>query len=729
VGVLANAEGDFVFITRRRILCYSTSIKFSRRFGRAASGIVGWIVAASLASAQSPTPGLKCPPPTRLDSAKDTYGITIVADSYRWLEDQESPETRAWIEAQQKCTEAALSNVPGRVQISKRLGEIYHTDSYEVPVERGGRYFFLKRPAGQDLSLLYVRRSVNAPEEILVDPLPWSSDHSASVTFENISRDGKFLFYGRREGGQDEITLQFFDVEKKETLPDAFRRAQYSSVEPTPDNKAVYYSIATPEGPRAFYHRMGDDPAKDPIIFGKDLGKDKILGLGLSEDGTFLVYTVLYGSGSERSEIYVQNVKENGPVQTAVSDEKAAFLPTFAGDRLFIHTNWKAPQWRVLSASLATPQRDKWREVLPESTMRLESIVASGGKLIGQYTHNASSELKVFGGDGKLESSIALPSIGSVNTPIGRWESPEVFFSFESYNSAPTVFRYDVNQAKSGVWARDKAQFDSSKFEIEQVWFQSKDKTRVPMFLFHKKGLKLDGSNPVLLTGYGGFDISETPYYWPTAIVWVEHGGILADANLRGGGEFGEVWHRAGMFDKKQTVFDDFIAAAEFLIANKYTTPSKLAIYGTSNGGLLVGAAMTQHPDLFHAVVCGYPLLDMLRFQKFLDAQYWVSEYGSSDNPGQFEYLYAYSPYHHVSDGTKYPSTLLFSGDGDTRVAPLHARKMAARLQAANSGDSKRPILLLYDTKSGHSGGRPINKTIEEFTDILSFLFWQLGME
>jgi prolyl oligopeptidase len=666
----------------------------------------------------------KCPPSARVDDAKDTYGATVVSDHYRWLEDQNSPETRAWIEAEQKCTEAALSKLPGRTELTKRFTELLHTDSFEPPVERGGRYFSRKRPAGQDLSQLFIRRGPNAAEELLIDPLPWSADHSASVTLENVSRDGRLVFYGRRDGGQDEITPRVLEVDTKQTLPDAFPKAQYFSIESTPDNKTVYYSKVTPDGPRAFHHSMGDDPAKDQLIFGKDLGKDKILALQLSEDGTYLLYLVVYGSGSEQTEIYVQNVKEKGPIVAAVSGQKSLFNPVFAADRLLILTNWKAPQWHVFSTSLATPQREHWKELVPETNVHLEALAASGGKLIGQYTHNASSELKVFDASGKVESSISLPSIGSVGAVTGRWESPDFFFSFESYNASPAIFRYDVKQAKSEVWASGKVPFDSAAFEIEQVWFASKDKTRIPMFLFHKKGLKLDGSNPVLLTGYGGFDSSETPYYWPPPLVWVEHGGIFADVNLRGGGEFGEEWHRAGMFEKKQTVFDDFISAAEFLIANKYTASSKLAILGGSNGGLLVGAAMTQRPDLFQAVVCSYPLLDMLRFQKFLEGPYWVAEYGSAENPAQFPYLYAYSPYHHVKPGTKYPATLFVTGDGDTRVAPLHARKMTALLQATPGLD--KPVLLLYDSKSGHSGGRPVNKIIEENTDILSFLFWQL---
>jgi prolyl oligopeptidase len=681
---------------------------------------------ANLTQAQEPASPAKCPPVARIDSAKDTYGSTVVADPYRWLEDQNSPETRAWIEAEEKCTEAALSNFSGRAQLTKRLGELLHTDSFESPVERGGRYFYRKHPADQDLSLLYIRRGLNAPEEILIDPLPWSADHSASVTFENVSRDGKFVFYGRRDGGQDEITLRILEVDTKKTLPDAFPKGQYFASEPTPDNKSVYYSFVTPDGPRAFHHRMGDDPAKDKMIFGAGLGKDKILTLQLSEDGSYLVYQVIFGSGSEQTEIYVQNLKENGPVVAAVSGVKSLFFPNFAGDRLFIFSNYKAPQWHVLSTSLAAPQMEHWKEVIPETSVHLEAVAASGGKLIGQYTHNASSELKVFGADGKLQSSIPLPSLGTVGATSGRWESPELFFSFESYDSAPAIFHYNVAEAKSEVWARDKARIDSSALMIEQVWYPSKDKTSIPMFLFHKKGMKLDGSNPVLLTGYGGFDISTTPAYWPLLVVWAEHGGIVADANLRGGGEFGEEWHRAGMFQKKQTVFDDFFAAAEFLIAQKYTSPSRLAITGGSNGGLLMGAAITQRPELFRAVVCAYPLLDMLRFQKFFDGPYWVPEYGSAENPDQFKYLYAYSPYHHVVNSAKYPATLFVTGDGDTRVAPLHARKMAARLQAANG--SNQPILLLYDTKSGHSGGRPVNKMIEEFTDRLSFLFWQLGV-
>ena len=679
---------------------------------------------AGLGSAQAQQAPPVCPPVTTVKNVHDAYATADVVDPYRWLEDQNSPETRSWIEQQQKCTEAALSKLPGRAAIAKRMTELLRTDTLQAPIEHGGRYFFSKRLADRDLAQIYVRRGLNAPDEVLVDPLPWSKDHSTSANIEGVSQDGKLLFYGRREGGQDEVTVHIVNVDTKTELPDVFPSANYFSLDVTPDNKAVYYVHTTPDGPRAYYHVLGTDSAKDKVIYGQGMGKEKILVTGLSEDGKYLVYMVIYGSGSEKTELYVQDLKNAGAVKTVVNDVSSLFYPQFGGDTLYVQTNWKAPQWHVYAVNPDDPAREHWREVIPETKVKIESIGAAGGKLIAVYTKNASSEMKIFDASGQNEKPVPLPAIGSIGAVSGRWESPELFYTFDTFNSPQTIYRYDVSNSERSTWAQTKVPFDAAAFEVEQVWYASKDKTRVPMFLFHKKGLKMDGNNPLLLTGYGGFDVSETPIYSAFYLLWAERGGIVADANLRGGGEFGEDWHRAGMMEKKQNVFDDFVSAAEFLIANKYTSSSKLAIYGVSNGGLLVGAALTQRPDLFQAVVCGYPLLDMLRFQKFMDGPYWVPEYGSADVAAQFTYLYAYSPYHHVEKGTKYPATLFITGDGDTRVAPLHARKMAAMLQA-NTGSDK-PVLLLYDTKSGHSGGRPINKIIEEDTDIFSFLFWQL---
>ena len=669
----------------------------------------------------------KCPPATHMDNVKDNYGNRSVLDPYRWLEDQHSPETRAWIAAQQKCTEAALSHLPGRALLSARLSELLQTDTFEPPVEKGGRYFFLKKLAGQDLAQLYIRRTKDGPDELLIDPSSWSPDHSASVTLENVSFDGRYVFYGRRDGGQDEITLHILNVDTKQDLPDAFPVARFDSVVSTPDNTGVYYTTKRAEGGRAFYHRMGTPASADQLIFGKNFSPDLAVTMDISDDGRYVFYLVSHGSAG-KSDVYLQDVKHQGPIVPVIENlenEEVTSSPAFGGDRLFILTNWKAPNWRIFSASFTAPGREHWKEVVPETDTRLENFGMMGGKIVAQYTHNASSQLKVVDIDGGNASVIPLPQLGTIGNATGRWKSSEIFYSFETYTYSPTVFRYDLLTNQSEIWAKSTVKTDPSAFDIQQVWYASKDGTRVPMFLFAKKGIRLDGSNPVLLTGYGGFNISTTPRYSVLALAWAEHDGIIARPNLRGGGEFGEDWHRAGMFEKKQNVFDDFLAAAQFLVDQKYTNPSKLSILGGSNGGLLVGAALTQRPDLFRSVVCLYPLLDMLRYQKFMNGPEWVSEYGSAENPEQFPYIYAYSPYQHVVSGKNYPSVLFVTGDGDTRVAPLHARKMTALLQSA--AGSSRPILLLYDTKSGHSGGRPIKKEIEEDSDILSYLFWQAG--
>ncbi|HWZ97834.1 MAG TPA: prolyl oligopeptidase family serine peptidase [Candidatus Dormibacteraeota bacterium] len=694
----------------------------SRSILRVCIALLGFVLYAVAGNAQQPA--AKCPPATAVKNVHDAYASADIVDPYRWLEDQNSPETRAWIDQEQKCTDAALSPLPGRAAIAKRMSELLHTDTLGTPTERGGYYFFTKRLANEDLSKIYVRRGANAPDEVLIDPLPWSKDHSASATIEGISKDGKLLFYGRREGGQDEVTVHILNLDTKTDLPEVLPRANYFSMEITPDNKSVYYVRVTDNGPRLYHHVMGTDVAKDKLLYGENLGKDKILAVNLSDDGNYLAYLVVYGSGSERTDAYLQDLKAGGPVKPIVNDLVALSYPQWGGNTIYLQTNWKAPLWHVYAVSPTDLAREHWKEVIPETKVKLESITPAGGKLIAVYTKNAASDAKLFDSDGKNEKALSLPTIGSVFSVSGRWETPELFYSFDTFNKPQTTYRYDLAKNEQTVWAENKVPFDGSKYDVEQVWYQSKDKTRVPMFLFHKKGLALDGNNPALLTGYGGFNSSETPYFSSLYALWVERGGVLAWASLRGGGEFGEDWHRAGMMEKKQNVFDDFISAAEYLIANKYTNSSKLSIYGVSNGGLLVGAALTQRPDLFQAVICGYPLLDMLRYQKFMDGPYWVPEYGSSEKPEQFSYLRAYSPYHNVEKGKKYPATLFITGDGDTRVAPLHARKMSALLQASSGSD--RPILLLYDTKSGHSGGRPINKIIEEDTDIFSFLFWQL---
>ncbi len=667
------------------------------------------------------------PPKTLVNEVREVVHGVEITDPYRWLEDQNSPETRSWIDAENAYTKSQLAKLPGREEIKQRLNALVKIDSMSSPMVENGRYFFFKRHADQDQAVLYMRGGLKGKDEILIDPLTMSADHSASIFINSISRDGRLLSYSVRQGGQDEVTPHLFDVDARKDLPDSFPKARYAGFIVMPDRSGVYFSKLIPEGSRVFYHKVGADSAQDVEVFGKGYGPDKIVSMDVSADGHYLSIEVAYGATGDHTEVYFQDLRTKGPVVPVVNDLDAAFFAQIAGDRMYLRTNWKAPKWRILEVDLQHPARDRWREIVPESQAVLVGFAPVGGKLAVRLTENVISRVKLFDTNGKLVREITPPTMGTLSGLGGHWQSNEAFFAFRSFHVPTTIYRYDVATGKQSIWSQLKVPIETDKYEVEQVWYSSKDGTKVPMFLAHAKGLKRDGSIPVLLTGYGGFNISSLPGYNSLAAAWISSGGIYAVANLRGGGEFGEEWHRAGMLGNKQNVFDDFFAAAEWLIQNNYTKASRLAIHGRSNGGLLMGAAITQRPDLFGAVVCGYPLLDMVRYQKFKVAKYWVPEYGSSDDPEQFKYIYAYSPYHHVKPGTEYPAILMVTGDSDTRVDPLHARKMTAMLQADNS--SKRPVLLHYDTKAGHSGGEPASKEVEDLTDELSFLFWQLGMK
>lgn len=664
-------------------------------------------------------------PTTRREDTKELIHGAEVSDPYRWLEDQNSKETRAWIDAENNYTDLYLEKLDSRKVIAGRFGQLLRVDWVGIPVERNGVYFYRKKRANDEQAILYVKKGPNGEERVFLDPNPLSKDHTVSAGFMDFSYDGSLAAYYLRRGGEDEIEVKIKKTTTMQDVPDSLPRAMNEGLSFKRDNSGFYYTVLRPlVGRHIYYHAMGTETSKDSEIFGKGYGPEVGLDASVSPDGRYLLIGVYHGWA--QNDLYIQDLAGSGPIRPVVKDVDATFQLGFAGDRMAILTDWKAPNKRIMVADPNAPSLDKWREIVPAGLIPIEAMSCVGGKLFVQYLNDVTSQIKIFSLDGTSSGELSLPGIGSATVPSGRWENNEAFYSFTSFTVPRTIYRYDVSKVAATLWNRPEIPFDADKFETKQVWITSKDGTKVPMFLVQKKGLSWDGKRPTLLYGYGGFDISWTPSFSETCVLWVEHDGVFAVANLRGGGEFGEAWHKAGMLANKQNVFDDFIGAAEWLVNNNVTNPSKLAIEGGSNGGLLVGAALTQQPELYKAVVCEYPLLDMIRYHKFLQGPQWVPEYGSADDSIQFQTLYAYSPYHHVTSGIKYPSTLFITGDGDTRVAPLHARKMTALLQSVAGPD--RPILLHYETEAGHSGGEPTSKRIDSESLILSYLFWQLDI-
>ncbi len=662
----------------------------------------------------------------RLEVREELHGVTI-SDPYRWLEDQNSPETRAWIKAQNAYTKAVLGELPVRERLARRLEQFLRVERAGMPTLRGGRYFFGRKRVGDEQAILYWRRGLRGKDGVLFDPHPLSPDHTASAFFMDVSHDGRRVAIGVRKGGEDECEVRILDVDSGRELPDRLPRAHVEDLSLTADATGFYYTLLTPlQGRRVHFHRMGTDPSLDPVIFGAEYGPDTMVGQFVSENGRWLVLIVY--RGWTQNDLFVQDLQEGGPIRPIVTGVDATFSPEFAGDRLYVLTDYRAPRRRVMEADPAGKlPLDRWREIVPEGQDPIEGFSASAGRLFIVRLQNVSSRVEMYEPDGTRLRDVKLPGIGSATVPEGPWDSREAFYHFESFVVPGQVRRLDVASGRQTVWSRVRVPIRASDYVTKQVWYTSRDGTRIPMFLVHRKGMKLDGNKAVHLTGYGGFGVSMTPGFDPEAAVWVEQGGVYAVPALRGGGEFGEEWHHAGMLDKKQNVFDDFVAAAHWLVENKYTRPGRLAISGGSNGGLLVGAAMTQAPDLFGAVLCEVPLLDMLRYHLFLQGPQWVPEYGSAENPAQFKVLYAYSPYHHVRADRAYPAVLFVTGDADTRVAPLHARKMTALMQSLPL--QKRPVLLYYNTEVGHSGGEPVSKQVERRSHVLAFLFHEVGLD
>ncbi|MGC2538821.1 MAG: prolyl oligopeptidase family serine peptidase, partial [Candidatus Sulfotelmatobacter sp.] len=655
------------------------------------------------------------------------HGVKIV-DNYRWLEDGQSPETQKWVEEEMAYTRGMLDPLPGRDAIHKRLTELLGIGSISQPQIGGKYYFYTRREGMQNQPIVYVREGVEGKDRVLLDVNQLAADGTIALDWYQPSENGKYLVYGTSPSGSEISTLHIIETKTGNALPDTIDRTRAASIAWTLDNSGFYYTRYpkkgdVPEGQEmynrhVFYHELGTDPETDPPIFGEGRDPEDWPSVSLDNDGRFLLITVQ--QGWTKTELFLMDLKKRTPPTRVTTGKNFIYSGSVYNGRLYIVTNEDAPRYRVFVAEAGDYERDNWKEIIPQTDAVLQGAAVWGGKLFTQYEQNASSQLKIFDLDGTKLHDLMLPALGTVFGSDGKWNRDEIFYGFLSFTVPPTVYRYDLKSGTTSLWAKvDAPSIDPAAYEVNQEWFHSKDGTRVPMFIVNKKGLKKDGHNPTLLTAYGGFNVSLTPSFSRTAYLWMEHGGVYAVANLRGGAEFGEDWHRAGMLDKKQNVFDDMIAAAEHLIAEKYTDTDHLAIQGGSNGGLLMGAMITQRPDLFRAVVCQVPLLDMLRYQNFQIAKLWIPEYGSSDNPEQFKWLYAYSPYHHVKPGTGYPAILFMTADTDTRVDPMHAKKMAAEMQAeAKNGASKtRPILLRIESKAGHGAGKPVTKQIEEFTD------------
>jgi prolyl oligopeptidase len=604
-------------------------------------------------------------------------------------------------------------------------------DYVGLPFQRGNRYFFSKRNADQELSVICMREGMDGEDQVLVDPHGLSEDLTRSVNIMGTSNEGEILAYGIREGGEDEVEIHFLDLDSGKELPEIMPRARYFGLSILHDLSGYYYSKFTDIGSRIYFHKMGTSFDSDKLIFGEGYDPGKIIFAGLSDDGKYLFIVVLYGSASDKTEIYFKKAGSKKDFTTVVNDVDARFsILEMNDDQLYVLTNYQAPKYRILrvDADRLPSHPDTWTEIIPEGEGIIQgSSGIAGGKLLLSTLEYVVSKVRFCDLEGNFLNELKLPSLGTVNGLSYRQDDNILFYAFNSFHIPTTSYVYNIETGEQEEWSSLDVPINQDEIEVKQVWYESKDSTSIPMFLVYKKGLELNGENPVYITGYGGFDVSETANFTATAVIWAENGGVYALPNLRGGGEFGEEWHKAGMREKKQNVFDDFYAAAEWLIDNNYTNPGKIACRGGSNGGLLVGAALTQRPDLYKAIVCTYPLLDMIRYHQFMVASFWVPEYGSSEDPDQFKYILKYSPYHNVNEGDEYPATMFVSGDGDTRVAPLHARKMAALMQYANGANT--PILLYYDTKAGHSGGSAVTKTIEDASAMLGFMVWQLGMD
>jgi prolyl oligopeptidase len=704
---------------------------------RTVAATLSTVVLVTAANAQSPAQPLKYPE-TRKSDHTDTYHGTVVADPYRWLEDDNSAETKAWVRAQNAVTDKFLEAMPQRMPVRKIYTELYNFERYGLPSKEGGRYFWSRNDGLQQQSVIYMAKSLTDKPVVAIDPNQFAADGTVALTGLKVSRDGRYLAYGKAVAGSDWQVWQVRDLESGKDLADKTEYVKFSSAEWTPDGKGYFYSRydAPREGAalsgvnyfqKLYYHRIGTPQSADQLVYENPVEKEWGFGASVTDDGKHVIINVWKGSGRKNG-LLVMPLK-NGAVpaapasvlKTITLDFDGEFTPIGAnGNTLWVKTDLDAPRGRVVAIDLTKRERANWKTVVAETKDTLTAADVVGGKILAQYLQDAATAVIVHGLDGKKLSSVSLPGVGSASGFGGKFTDKETFYSYTSLINPTEIYRYDVSTGKSTLFKRPQTAFDTTQYETKREFVTSKDGTRFPIFIAHRKGLKLDGSNPTLLYGYGGFNVSETPSYRVTASTWMEMGGVYVSASIRGGGEYGAAWHDAGTKGKKQNVFDDFIAAGEWLVANKYTQPSRLAINGGSNGGLLVGAVVNQRPGLFGAAVPQVGVMDMLRFHKFTIGWAWVSDYGTSDKAEDFKWLYAYSPIHNIRPGVKFPPIMITTADHDDRVVPAHSFKYAATLQAADTGSA--PKLIRIETSAGHGAGKPTSKIIEERADILSFI-------
>ncbi|CAN5144469.1 prolyl oligopeptidase family serine peptidase [soil metagenome] len=701
--------------------------------------LMGIVSASAVATTADPETSVY--PDTREVEQIDTYHGIEVADPYRWLEQdvRESEAVREWVEAQNRITFDFLAALPQRERIEKRLTELWDYEKYGVPLKKGGRYFYFKNDGLQNQSVLYTQASLDAEPEVVIDPNTWSEDGTIALSGVAVSDDARYVAYGIQDGGTDWRTWRFTDLKTGKLLDDELEWLKFTDVTWSKDGSGVWYSRYPAPDPddrfqslnhdhTVYFHRLGTPQAKDRLVHATPEHPNWSHGAQITEDGKYLIITTSVGT-DDRYRIAYRDLTKPDPETVTLIDkfEHDYALAGSDGDVLFFRTNRDAPMGRLVAIDLNEPSPEDWREIIPEQAHVLNDVELVGGHFVAEYLRDAQSEVRVHDRCGELVRTVALPGIGTAEGFEGEAEDPETFYVWSSFTTPPTVYRYDVSSGKSTMLHRPEVQFDPDEYVVQQKFCRSKDGTRVPVFISHRKGLERDGENPTLLYGYGGFNSSQTPEFSPSRLAWMEMGGVYAVATLRGGGEYGEAWHKAGTKLDKQNVFDDFIAAAECLIDKDYTRPERLGVFGRSNGGLLVGAVVNQRPDLFAAALPAVGVMDMLRFHQFTAGRFWVDDYGSAENADEFAALYAYSPYHNIEKGEEYPAVLVTTADTDDRVVPGHSFKYIAALQEAQAGD--KPVLIRIETRAGHGTGKPTDKLIEEYADQWTFLAHFLGLE